>query len=341
MHGDEPVVRARGRPGVGGHHPSGAGAGDDVPGHRRRLRAVHQRAAGGPGDRGAPRRGGAGDQVRQPAAGRRELGPGQRGAGLRAAGLRRVAGAARGRPYRPLLPAPGGPVGAGRGHLGGDGRAGRGRQGPVPGDLGGGAGDGAPGNRPPDQRRAVRVVAVHPRPRRRGAGHPARAGDRGGGLQPAGARVPVGRVTSPDDFGEDDFRRDHPRFSGENFDRNLELVGRVKELAAGKGATPSQLAIAWVLAQGDDVVPIPGTKRRRYLENAPAPSGSSSPERTWPPSRRSRHAGRPLGRATSPSTWPTSTPDAGYRFMEARRRSRPRRGPGRWPRCSGSASRPG
>ena len=75
-----------------------------------------------------------------------------------------------------------------------------------------------------------------------------------------------GRITSPDDFGEDDFRRDHPRFTGANFDRNLELVERVRELAAGKGATPSQLAIAWVLAQGSDVVPIPGTKRRGYLE---------------------------------------------------------------------------
>jgi aryl-alcohol dehydrogenase-like predicted oxidoreductase len=83
---------------------------------------------------------------------------------------------------------------------------------------------------------------------------------------PLGRGFLSGRVTSPDDFGEDDFRRNHPRFSGENFDRNLELVGQVKEVAAGREATPSQLAIAWVLAQGDDVVPIPGTKRRRYLE---------------------------------------------------------------------------
>jgi aryl-alcohol dehydrogenase-like predicted oxidoreductase len=83
---------------------------------------------------------------------------------------------------------------------------------------------------------------------------------------PLGRGFLSGRITSPDDFGEDDFRHNHPRFSGENFARNLELVERVKELAAGKGATPSQLAIAWVLAQGDDVVPIPGTKRRRYLE---------------------------------------------------------------------------
>ena len=83
---------------------------------------------------------------------------------------------------------------------------------------------------------------------------------------PLGRGFLSGRITSPDDFGEDDFRRDHPRFTGENFARNLELVERVRELAAGKGATPSQLAIAWVLAQGSDVVPIPGTKRRSYLE---------------------------------------------------------------------------
>jgi aryl-alcohol dehydrogenase-like predicted oxidoreductase len=83
---------------------------------------------------------------------------------------------------------------------------------------------------------------------------------------PLGRGFLSGRVTSPDDFGEDDFRRGHPRFSGENFARNLELVERVRQLAAAKRVTPSQLAIAWVLSRGDDVVPIPGTKRRRYLE---------------------------------------------------------------------------
>ena len=83
---------------------------------------------------------------------------------------------------------------------------------------------------------------------------------------PLGRGFLSGQITSPDDFGENDFRRNHPRFTGENFDRNLELVGKVRELAAAKGATPSQLAIAWLLAQGDDVVPIPGTKRRQYLE---------------------------------------------------------------------------
>jgi aryl-alcohol dehydrogenase-like predicted oxidoreductase len=83
---------------------------------------------------------------------------------------------------------------------------------------------------------------------------------------PLGRGFLSGRITSPDDFGEHDFRRNHPRFTGENFARNLELVEQVRELAATKGVTPSQLAIAWVLAQGEDVVPIPGTKRRRYLE---------------------------------------------------------------------------
>jgi aryl-alcohol dehydrogenase-like predicted oxidoreductase len=88
---------------------------------------------------------------------------------------------------------------------------------------------------------------------------------------PLGRGFLSGRITSPDDFGDDDFRRGHPRFTGENFARNLELVERVRQLAAAKGVTPSQLAIVWVLSRGDDVVPIPGTKRRGYLqENAGA-----------------------------------------------------------------------
>jgi aryl-alcohol dehydrogenase-like predicted oxidoreductase len=85
---------------------------------------------------------------------------------------------------------------------------------------------------------------------------------------PLGRGFLSGRLTSssPEEFADDDFRRGHPRFEGENFARNLALVERVRQLAAEKAATPAQLAIAWVLAQGDDVVPIPGTKRRRYLE---------------------------------------------------------------------------
>jgi aryl-alcohol dehydrogenase-like predicted oxidoreductase len=83
---------------------------------------------------------------------------------------------------------------------------------------------------------------------------------------PLGRGFLSGQITSPDDFGEDDFRRDSPRFQGENFARNLAVVERIKQLAAQKGVTAGQLAIAWVLAQGDDIVPIPGTKRRTYLE---------------------------------------------------------------------------
>ncbi|HVX21939.1 MAG TPA: aldo/keto reductase [Acidimicrobiales bacterium] len=83
---------------------------------------------------------------------------------------------------------------------------------------------------------------------------------------PLGRGFLSGAITTPDDLADDDFRRHNPRFQGDNFQKNLQLVDKVKALAAAKGVTPSQLALAWVLAQGDDVVPIPGTKRRRYLE---------------------------------------------------------------------------
>jgi aryl-alcohol dehydrogenase-like predicted oxidoreductase len=83
---------------------------------------------------------------------------------------------------------------------------------------------------------------------------------------PLGRGFLTGAITSPDDFAPDDFRRNNPRFQGENFQRNLELVERVKELAGEHSCTPGQLALAWVLHQGHDVVPIPGTKRRKYLE---------------------------------------------------------------------------
>ncbi|WP_053206428.1 aldo/keto reductase [Jiangella muralis] len=83
---------------------------------------------------------------------------------------------------------------------------------------------------------------------------------------PLGRGFLTGAITSPDDFTDGDYRRHSPRFQGEAFQRNLELVETVRELAAGKGATASQLALAWALARGDDVVPIPGTKRHRYLE---------------------------------------------------------------------------
>jgi aryl-alcohol dehydrogenase-like predicted oxidoreductase len=85
-------------------------------------------------------------------------------------------------------------------------------------------------------------------------------------FSPLGRGFLTGQITSPADFPDDDMRRGLPRFQGENFQRNLDLVAQVRSLAAAKGVTPGQLALAWLLAQGNDVAPIPGTKRRRYLE---------------------------------------------------------------------------
>jgi aryl-alcohol dehydrogenase-like predicted oxidoreductase len=83
---------------------------------------------------------------------------------------------------------------------------------------------------------------------------------------PLGRGFLSGRFTKPQDLDEGDFRRKGPRFTGENLESNLQLAAKVKEIAEEKGCTPAQLAIAWVLAQGEDLVPIPGTKRRSYLE---------------------------------------------------------------------------
>ncbi len=83
---------------------------------------------------------------------------------------------------------------------------------------------------------------------------------------PLGRGFLTGQIKSFDDLAADDYRRLSPRFQGENFDKNLELVKRIEELAAEKNCAPAQLALAWVLAQGSDIVPIPGTKRRKYLE---------------------------------------------------------------------------
>jgi len=83
---------------------------------------------------------------------------------------------------------------------------------------------------------------------------------------PLGRGFLTGQITSPEDFPEDDFRRFHPRFTGENFEKNIQLVREVEALAKDKGCTTAQLALAWVLAQGEDIVPIPGTKHVRYLD---------------------------------------------------------------------------
>jgi aryl-alcohol dehydrogenase-like predicted oxidoreductase len=83
---------------------------------------------------------------------------------------------------------------------------------------------------------------------------------------PLGRGFLTGQFKTPDDFAPDDYRRNSPRFQGENFAKNLDLVKKIEEISNGKGCTPSQLALAWVLAQGKDIVPIPGTKRIKYLD---------------------------------------------------------------------------
>jgi len=83
---------------------------------------------------------------------------------------------------------------------------------------------------------------------------------------PLGRGFLTGALKRPEDFAADDYRRTNPRFQGENFAKNLELVKQVQTLAAEKGVTAGQLALAWVLAQGEYIVPIPGTKQRKYLE---------------------------------------------------------------------------
>ncbi|MBT9331672.1 aldo/keto reductase [Acidipila sp. 4G-K13] len=83
---------------------------------------------------------------------------------------------------------------------------------------------------------------------------------------PLGRGFLTGQIQSPGDLAADDWRLANPRFQGENFQKNLDLVAKIREIAERKGCTPSQLALAWVLAQGEEIVPIPGTKRRKYLE---------------------------------------------------------------------------
>ncbi len=90
---------------------------------------------------------------------------------------------------------------------------------------------------------------------------------------PLGRGFLTGEILSTDDFADDDSRKTNPRFMGENFQRNLQAVGEVRAIAAEVGATPAQVALAWVLAQGDTIAPIPGTKRVARLEENVAAEG--------------------------------------------------------------------
>ncbi len=160
------------------------------------------------------------------------------------------------------------PERAGGGDVGGDGRAGPSRQGAPPRHQRGRAAHDPPGDavhpvtavqteyslwtRDPEDNEVLATV------RELGIGFVA--------YSPLGRGFLSGDIRSVEDLGPGDYRRNNPRFQGENFTTNLELVDRVREVAAAKGVTAGQLALAWVLAQGGDVVPIPGTKRVRYLE---------------------------------------------------------------------------
>ena len=120
--------------------------------------------------------------------------------------------------------------------------------------------------RPPDHGGADRVLVVDPRPGGRGAADLPRARYRLRPYSPLGRGFLAGRFTSPDELDANDFRRTGPRFTGDNLEVNLTLAAKVKEIAAEKGVTPAQLAIAWVRSAGRRPRPDPGTKRRAYLE---------------------------------------------------------------------------
>jgi len=109
---------------------------------------------------------------------------------------------------------------------------------------------------------------------------------------PLGRGFLSGAFRTLEDLAADDFRRHNPRFQGENFQKNLELVERVRNVAESKGVSAAQLALAWVLAQGDDVVPIPGTKRRRYLEENVAADDIALTAEEQDSPKRPRRAGR-------------------------------------------------
>ena len=166
----------------------------------------------------------------------------------------------------------------------------QGGQGAVPRALRGGAGDDPPGGEgPPDRGAADGVLALEPRARGRDPADGARAGHRLRRLQPAGPRIPDRAVQDARRPGR---RRLPPQLArasrGRTSRRTSTWSTKIEELAAAKGCTPSQLALAWVLAQGEDIVPIPGTKRVKYLDEnlgaveRPADDGGAGPDRRGP-----------------------------------------------------------
>ena len=170
------------------------------------------------------------------------------------------------------LPAPGRPKHAHRGHRRCPGHARRRGQGPLHRVV-----RSWPCHDPARPRRASRrcaadrVLAMDPRSGDRTAAVAARAGHRVRSYSPLGHGFLTGDIRSPEQLSDDDWRKTNPRFTGENFQRNLRIVDEVQSVAAEVGATPAQIALAWLLAQGNDIAPIPGTKRvARVEENTAA-----------------------------------------------------------------------
>jgi aryl-alcohol dehydrogenase-like predicted oxidoreductase len=123
---------------------------------------------------------------------------------------------------------------------------------------------------------------------------------------PLGHGFLTGTIRSNDELSDDDWRKTNPRFTGENLQRNLRIVDEVKAVAVEAGATPAQVALAWLLAQGDDIAPIPGTKRvARVEENTAADQVALSPAQIV----RLNNLRRPQANATTKGTWPSSSVD--------------------------------
>ena len=157
-----------------------------------------------------------------------------------------------------------------------------------------------------DHRAADRVLVVDPRPRSRGAFPGPRARHRLRGPLAPRPRFLTGQIRSPGQLDASDFRASNPRFTPDNLEQNLRIVAEVEDQAAEAGATPAQVALAWLVAQGDDIVPIPGTKRVARLEENAAAADLVLSRDSWP-------AWMPFAPppAIGTQTCPRSTTDSG------------------------------
>ena len=332
LHGDVGVLRHRRRGRGAGHHRPGARPRRDLPRHRRHVRPRSQREAARPRDRGPPRRGRAGHQVRQRAPRGRHPAWASTAARVRPLGLRRLAAAARRRPHRPLLPAPRRPRRPDRGDRRRDGRARRGRQGAPPRAVRGRRGHDPPRARDaPDHRAADRVLAVDARledailPCCASSGSGSSRTRRSAAASSPGAidRSLPTPTTSAAAL---------PRFQGDTSRPTCVSSTRSRDRRRRRACTPGQLALAWVLAQGDDVVPIPAPSGR-YLEENVAALDVAAVRRRPGRARRGR-AARRGGRASATPTCRASTadrpvvpghPQAGSWSLAARHRASGRR----------------